>query len=117
MKACVQYNDYLGTAAADISDHINLRDYLTQKGVDTDRYEPIGAEFYHGERFFNASIICIDSQSETPDKAVKFGFEKGLTEEEFFNLFKRFEVIVTRKHGGYQDWELDENTIMIDDRE
>ena len=42
---------------------------------------------------------------------------EGLTEEEFFNLFKRFEVIVTRKHGGYQDWELDENTIMIDDRE
>ena len=97
MKACVQYNDYLGTAAADISDHINLRDYLTQKGVDTDRYEPIGAEFYHGERFFNASIICIDSQSETPDKAVKFGFEKGLTEEEINSFPKGYLLVQIAK--------------------
>ena len=116
MKASVQYNDFIGTAAADINDWIRLDEYLKQKGVDTERYEPIGAEFYHGERYFGASIICKDKQSENPNKAVKISFEKGLSKEEFFNLFKIFNVIITKKYGEYQNWELDEDTILIDDR-
>ena len=117
MKASVQYNDYLGTAAADISDWIKLDEYLEQKGVDTNRYEAIGAEFFHGVRSFWASIICIDKESKTPNKAVRISFEKGLSEEEFFSLFKRFEVVITKKYGNYQDLEVDGDTIMIDDRE
>lgn len=117
MKASVQYNDYLGTAAADISDWIKLDEYLEQKGVDTNHYEAIGAEFFHGERSFWASIICIDKESKTPNKAVRISFEKGLSEEEFFSLFKRFEVVITKKYGNYQDLEVDGDTIMIDDRE
>ncbi len=117
MKASVQYNDFIGTAAADISDWINLEDYLTQKGIDIERYEPIGTEFYHGERYFGASIICKDNESENPQKAVKISFEKGLSTEEFFKLFKRFNVIITKKQGDYQNWELDEDTIIIDDKD
>lgn len=116
MKASVQYNDYLGTAAADGSDWIMLNDYLKQKGVDTNRYEAVGAEFFHGERSFWASIICIDKESDTPNRVVKISFEKGMTVEEFFNLFKRFNVIITRKHIDYQNWDLEDNPIMIDDR-
>ena len=116
MKASVQYNDYYGTAAADGSDWIMLNDFLEQKGVDINRYEAIGAEFYHGVSSFWASIICIDKESDTPNKAVKISFEEGLTTDEFFNLFKRFNVIITRKHGGYQEWELDDNPIIIDNR-
>ena len=48
MKASVQYNDYLGTAAADGADWIMLNEYLKQKGVDTSRYEAVGAEFSMG---------------------------------------------------------------------
>lgn len=117
MKASVQYNDYLGTAAADGADWIMLNEYLKQKGVDTSRYEAVGAEFFHGVGCFWASIICIDKESDTPNKAVKISFEKGLTEDEFFNLFKRFNVVITKKYGDYQDWEIEDNPIMIDDRE
>lgn len=117
MKAEVQYNDFIGTAAADMSDWIKLDDYLTKKGIDTKRYEPIGAKFFRSESYFSASIICNDKQSEIPNKAVQISFEKGLDQEEFFNLFKRFDVIVTKQFGNYQDWELDEDTIMIDDRD
>ena len=112
MKASTQYNDFIGTAAADMSDWIKLDEYLKQKGVDTERYEAIGAEFYHGENYFNAYIICKDKQSEDPCKAVKISFEKELSKEEFFNLFKRFNVIITKNHGNYQNWELDENNIQ-----
>ena len=45
MKASTQYNDFVGTTAADISDHSNLTDFLNGRGVDTERYEPIGASF------------------------------------------------------------------------
>lgn len=58
MKASTQYNDFEGTAAADISDHSNLTDFLNSRGADTERYDPIGASFYHGyANFFSGSII------------------------------------------------------------
>ena len=116
MKAEVQYNDFVGTAAADISDWLSLGEYLKIKGVDTERYEPIGAEFFNGEGYFGACIICKDNQSAELNKAVKISFEKGLNKEEFFTLFKRFNVIITEKHGNYQELELDDNPIIIDDK-
>lgn len=114
MKASVQYNDFLGTSAADWNDYFSMEEFLKQRGVDTERYEPIGAEFFNVERYFNAYIICRDKQSGESKKAVKFSFEDGFSMEEFFNLFKRFNVILTKKHGNYQDWELDEEPILVD---
>ena len=119
MKARTQYNDFVGTAAADISDHSNLTDFSNRRGVDTERYEPIGASFYHGyANFFSGSIICIDRQqsNENEPYIVKIHFEAEFTHEEFFNLFKRFNAVVTKKYGGHHDREIDEE-ITIDDRE
>ena len=119
MKANTQYNDFIGTAAADISDHTNLREFLASRGIDTERYEPIGASFYHGYTdFFNASIVCIDKEQSTDENPyiVDISFEDEFTHEEFFNLFKRFDVVITKKHEGHQDKEIDEE-ITFDDRE
>ena len=119
MKASTQYNDFIGTAAADISGHTNLSDFLNNRGVDTDRYKPIGANFYHSySGFFSGSIICIDSQQSFDDNPyiVQIHFEAEFTHEEFFNLFKRFNAVVTLKHGGHQDHDIDEE-ITIDDRD
>lgn len=117
MKASTQYNDFIGTAAADISDHSNLTDFLSSRGVDIERYEPIGASFYNGYAdFFNGSIICIDNQQSTNNNPyiVKIHFNTEFTHEEFFNLFKRFNAVVTRRHGGHQDREINEE-ITIED--
>lgn len=119
MKASTQYNDFVGTASADISDHSNLTDFLNSRGVDTERYEPIGANFYHGySNFFSGSIVCIDNQQSTDDNPyiVQIHFEAEFTHEEFFNLFKRFNVVVTKKYGGHHELEINEE-ITIDDRE
>ncbi|MEA4975765.1 MAG: hypothetical protein VB046_08530 [Paludibacter sp.] len=119
MKANTQYNDFIGTSAADISDHTDLRKFISSRGIDTEKYEPIGASFYHGySDFFTASIICIDNEQSTKDKPyiVSLSFEEEFTHEEFFNLFKRFDVVVSRKHDGFQDYEINEE-ITIDDRE
>ena len=115
MKASTQYNDFVGTTAADISDHSNLTDFLNGRGVDTERYEPIGASFYHGYvDFISGSIICIDRQESTDNEPyiVKIHFEAEFTHEEFFSLFKRFNAVVTKKYGGYQDREIDEEIII-----
>jgi len=118
MKASVQYNDFIGTSAADINDHTNLNKFLASRGVDTDRYDAIGASFYAGySDFFSASIICIDKEQSTAEKKhiVKIGFEAEFDKDEFFDLFKRFYVVISKKYDGYQDQEIDEE-ITVDDR-
>ncbi|MBQ4083192.1 MAG: hypothetical protein IJC77_02870 [Bacteroidaceae bacterium] len=118
MKASVQYNDYRGTVAADISDYALLSDYLEDKGVDVDRYEPIGVHFYSGySEYVSVSFICIDHQSDER-KAVTLKLEKNLSVVEFLDLFKRLEIILTFAKGhDYSDWELEDNPIIIECRE
>lgn len=119
MKATTQYTDFEGTAAADISDHTDLARFLRSRGVDTNRYTPIGAEFSHGySGFFSASIICLDNEKSTNTKPyiTSISFEDEFDHIEFFDLFKRFKVIITRKPHGHLDKEIDEE-ITIDDRE
>lgn len=119
MKADVQYNDFTGTSAADISDHTNLNKFLASRGVDTDRYYSIGASFYAGySYFFSASIICIDKQKSTNEKPyiVSISFEDEFAKDEFFDLFKRLNVVISTNYVRYQDQVIDEE-IMIDDRE
>ena len=62
-NASVQYGDLKGTSAADGHENalFNMDKYLKQKGVDTDRYKPIGIDFYAGEghlsfRFINCNL-------------------------------------------------------------
>lgn len=112
MKAGVQYNDYVGTAAADEEFGMNLKDLLTERKVDLDKYKPIGISFYSGSRnFFSVSIQCIDKENsnEKHPYIVSLSFEKNLTMQEFFDLFKRFNVVlVSRNNLGYEDHEIDE---------
>jgi len=118
MKATVQYNDFVGTAAADISDHFSLSDFLKSRNVDTERYDAIGVEFYCGySDFFSVSILCVDKERSTVEKRylVNIGFEKKITKDEFFDLFKRFNVVITQKYGKYESLEIEES-ITLDDR-
>lgn len=105
MKATVPSDEFTGTAAADVSSHTSLRQFLAARGVDTTRYEPVGAGFSSGhENAFTGFIVCKDHQRSTEerDHLIKLSFEQQMTRDEFFSLFKRFEVIVTLKHGGYE---------------
>lgn len=118
MKAFVQYNDLLGTSAADKSDHVWIDSVLIKRGVDTNKYEAVGASFHAGySNYFSASIICVDKEKSTDNKKhiVSISFENEFTKEQFFDLFKRFEVIVTKKFGDYESLEIDEE-IIFDDR-
>ena len=119
MKAEVQYNDFIGTAAADISDHTHLENFISSRGIDTERYQAIGASFYAGySDYFSVSILCIDKDNSTELKKhiVKIGFEKDISKDEFFVLFKIFNVVITQKYGNYEQLEVDEE-FHFDDRD
>jgi len=119
MKASTQYNDYKGTAAADISDHLFIRNYLKDRGVDIERYEPVGFELYTGySHFVNYRFICKDNYSDE-NRLVKIGFESKDNINDFLDLFKRFNVVLAwnKSDINYADWDVSDDTIMIDDRE
>lgn len=109
MKASTQYNDFIGNAAADISDHRDLNDFLITQEINTEKYSPIGADFYyHYPDIFRCAIICIDSEISTKIEPYIVKINIDLSIEEFFNLFKRFNVTITKQFGGYQNHEIDE---------
>lgn len=119
MQATVPYSDLLGTAAASLDSPSDLNEFLESRQVDTDRYSAIGASFFvHDIDVFSAHIICFDKEKSTAEKKhiVKMGFEAEFDKEEFFELFKGFEVVVSMKKGDFQTLEIDES-ITIDDRE
>lgn len=112
-QADVQYNDFKGTAAADIADFTNLEEFLKTKGVDVNRYNPVGVDFFSSYDSCSYGVICKDKEAN--NKLVEIRFESKGSYEEFFSLFKRFNVILTNR-GAYNDCEIDSNCIYVDDR-
>lgn len=118
MKASVQYNDYRGTAAADASDFGSLEAYLKGRGVDTERYWPVGVELDAGnDGYISLGFICLDK--ERNDQAVKVCFESKDKLEDFIGLFKRLNVVLMWAKGSdkYADLEPAADPVYIDDRE
>ena len=110
MKATVQYNDYVGSTAADISDFTNLEKYLEEINVDTKRFHPIGARFYTSYgKGCNVAIICEDATND--NSLVELNLDE-MSISDFLSLFKRLEIIFHFK--GYENRNIDESiTINI----
>lgn len=102
MKASVQYNDLLGSSAADVSDYYqsSLQNYLvkTYAQYDGDRYVCKGCTIWvSGQQVTpqgNIAFVCYDK---VEDKYVKFYPEIDLSLNDIFSLFKRFEVVLGNK--------------------
>lgn len=112
MKAKVQYDDLVGTAAADISDYYmnSLNEYLTKKysNFDGKKYYCIGCEFYtsYGQ-YPSVRFICRDIKNNTYHQ---FQLEQDISLVEFFELFKRFSMVIGQ---GIGEIEVDENEQFI----
>lgn len=97
MKAKVQYDDIVGTAAADISDFVNndMQAYLVQTypNYDADRYKCKGYSFYisQGQRA-NVEFICYDTQENAYARLTPVS--KQITLENAFEMFKRFNIVI-----------------------
>lgn len=97
MKASVQYNDIVGTAAADISDFVNnnMQAYLEQNypGYDSKRYKCKGYSFFvsQGERAY-VEFICYDTIERKYARLTPVNRE--ITIENAFEMFKRLNIVI-----------------------
>lgn len=106
MKASVQYGDFKGTSAADISDHESLEAVLDRLGADTARYKPVGARFYSGyEDFFSGSIIALDQNQSSEGEPYLVEINLEFSKDDFFEMFKRMDVVLLSRFTEYGDVE------------
>jgi len=96
MKASVQYNDVVGSAAADVADWYNnsLQYYLkeTYESYDEERYSCRGCTaFLVSRNTVSVRFVCLDKET---GKFVRFTTQEWWPIEQFIDLFKRFEVVI-----------------------
>ena len=104
MKADVQYNDFVGTAAADISDFLGSKfgDDLYSFGkyfkVDETRFKVIGISIYGTDSFY-ISFLCVDKLKSTENKEhiVKMSIDIENEKEILDFLFKRLHIVLHSK--------------------
>ncbi len=101
MKASVQYNDFKGTVAADISDFLGEPAYddLNTIGeyfnLNQERFKIVGLSIY-GTHDFSISLICVDKEKSSPQKEfiVKMSYDIERDNDILDTLFKRFHVVL-----------------------
>ena len=104
MKANVQYNDFKGTVAADISDFIgspggnDLKSIGKYFNINQERFTVVGLSIYGTEKFF-ISLICVDKEKSIPNKEhiVSMSCEIKNEKEIISILFKRLHIVLHDK--------------------
>ena len=99
MKAKVQYNDFTGTVAADISDSYknSVQEFLSKRfeGYDSKRYFCEGCRIYVSGQVMEPPIsidfVCYDY---VDNKYVYLTPKEKMDYQEVFSLFKRLEIVM-----------------------
>ncbi len=114
-RASVQYDDFLGSAAADRGDSADLFSYFCDQGYTTENEALVAIEFWSGEnnggpvKEMSVTLTVADIQNystfddflEDPQRPPLRSINVAMTNDEFFGFFKRFNVVLT--HKGYLD--------------
>ncbi|MXS69850.1 hypothetical protein GSF70_01310 [Flavobacteriaceae bacterium W22] len=109
MKADVQYNDFVGTAAADISDYLGTKfgDDIESIGkyfnIDTSRFQVLGLSLYGVESKF-ISLFCLDKIRSKKGNDFITKMSVPIQEEDKNDileiLFKRLHIVL---HSKFDD--------------
>lgn len=122
MKADVQYNDFTGTAAADISDFLgskygnDLESFGKYFKIDETRFRVVGVSIYGTDSFY-ISFLCVDKIKSTVQKehivsmSVEIKNEKDILDF----LFKRLHIVLhSRYDNKYPPLDYDEEVHYSD---
>lgn len=114
MKATVQYNDYLGTAAADIADEFvnSMDEYLAirSKHFCKDKYHCVGCELRpYGINKLDVEFYCRDLKT---GQIVPMRFTQQFDLTELLVIFKRFTVVIGEQIDGVEAPQTD--TVYLD---
>ena len=104
MKSNVQYNDFRGTVAADISDALggvggdDLKGLVKYFNLDEDRFKIVGLSIYGTDNFY-ISLICVDKEKSTEEKEHIVSMSYDIEDEkDILNiLFKRLHIVLHDK--------------------
>src|SRR3546814_14181109 len=102
-NAGVQYNDFKGTVAADISDNVALADYLVSLGKAESDERVVGFRIASGENrgtpVTDVSLVAylLRSADFEPAPAAVRAVEVRVTPGEALAFFKRFDLVATRR--------------------
>lgn len=123
MKASVQYNDFKGTVAADISDFLggppngdDLRSIGKYFNLNEDRFTIVGLSVY-GTTNFYVSLICVDKErsSEEKEHIVSMSYDIQNEREILGILFKRLHIVLYDRYDSkYPSLEYDEEVRFSD---
>ncbi len=101
--ASAQYNDWEGSAAADNSGHKSIHDLLEEQELITENDFLLGFSFWTGEGslFIRAFVLeGVDNYEnaqealELPDPILVKRADLEITMEQFFELFKCFDIVL-----------------------
>ncbi len=114
MKAEVQYNDFKGNVAADISDFLggnNLNSISKHFDLDTNRFKLVGISIY-GTTEFHMALRCVDLEKTTDEKEYIVDLSVDLEGKNPLELlFKRLYISLHEAHDRkYLDPELDSDS-------
>lgn len=122
MKANVQYNDFKGTVAADISDflgaqaHDDLEAIGKYLNLNQERFKIVGLSIY-GTKKNSISLICVDKERSSPQKEhlVSMSYDTENDKEILATLFKRFHVVLHNKFDDkYPELDYDQEVRFSD---
>lgn len=124
MKANVQYNDFKGTVALDISDGLggiggdNLESIGKYFGLDKNRFDIVGLSI-SGRKEFSVSMICVDKDRSTSSKEhivkMRCNIENEDKDDILSILFKRLNIVIHDKFDQkYIDKDYDEEASFSD---
>lgn len=109
LRAGVQYNDWIGTVAADDADTDDFNDLLKAKGILSNQEVLVAITFYSAASFAGGDVTVraliadgigfngVAAQLQSSDKLQLKERDVELSLPEFFRLFKRFEIVLTSK--------------------
>lgn len=110
-KAGTQYGDWKGTSAADDHDRLDMRHYLEGQGLLKGGEQIVGIEMFSGEvhketqdeKIYVTVLVAEAKETQTIKEMVNAGeilrvrkISIHLHLNEFFGLFKRFELCISR---------------------
>jgi hypothetical protein len=122
MKADVQYNDFIGTAAADISDFLgskygdNLESFGKYFKLDLNRFKVVGLSIYGTENHY-ISLLCVDSEKSTNEKEHLIKMSIDITDDKDFLgfLFRSLHLVLhSRFDDKYPNLDYDEEAHFED---
>ena len=112
-NAGVQYNDFKGTVAADISDNVGLANHLVSLGKAVEGERVVGFRIASGGNrgtpVTDVSLVAylLHSTEFNPSPATVRAVEIRVTPGEALAFFKRFDLVATRRGVDFSDTQVD----------